>query len=224
MKFARAKTIPNRQEESQKKEPRRWGQATNSHDFRHWHTTWQLISVFDIPVNLPLSRVWVCLGKRLQKKKKKKTKRRTKESLEENVWWVPASPQVRRPGVIFWLRATLKEHFAEPAAAPESWRLGLQLPASRLGHSSSGTVKWYNIEIYFYADADADDDDHLALEEPVAMALLLAMPIPVRNCLVPRNAVFAVSQCQLAKCQSNANSSSSQWQHRRSGTKILDEL
>lgn len=77
----------------------------------------------------------VSVSRQKTPKKKKKTKRRTKESLEENVWWVPASPQVRRPGVIFWLRATLKEHFAEPAAAPESWRLGLH---SR--HLVSGTL------------------------------------------------------------------------------------
>lgn len=118
----------------------------------------------------------------------------------------------------------VKRTFRWASSGTRILETGTPLPASRLGHSSSGTVKWYNIEIYFYADADADDDDHLALEKPVAMALLLAMPMPVRNCLVRRNAVFAVSQCQLAKCQSSANSSSSQWQHRRSGRKILDEL
>jgi len=85
-------------------------------------------------------------------------------------------PKTRR--VIFWL----KEHFAEPASSE----------TGRLLSASSGTVKWYNIEIYFYADADDDDDDHLAMGEPVAMALLLAMPMPLRSCLVFRPGTLCV--------------------------------
>lgn len=65
----------------------------------------------------------------------------------------------------------LKEHFE---VAEATGRVGTRDDGAL--ENSSGTVKWYNIEIYFYAD----DDDHHLMGEPVAvaMALLLAMPMP----------------------------------------------
>lgn len=135
------------------KEPRR-RLATNSHDFRHWHTTWQLISVFDIPANLPLS--W-----------RNSPKKNSEESLEENVWWVP-DRKPRGPDPESSSVFAVKRTFRSCRSSRESRDGALE--------NSSGTVKWYNIEIYFYAD----DDDHHLMGEPVAvaMALLLAMPMP----------------------------------------------
>lgn len=191
MRPARAKTISAR--------PRR--EPTNSQDFRHWHTTWQLISVFDIPANLPLS--WgsvLCLLCENQKIKK------IKWTVFGEKCVMSAGPKDGKTRVIFCLCG---------------WKNISQLHQRRrdcrhLAEITSGTVKWYNIEIYFYADDaddDGDDDDHF-------LNRLLAMPTPYCSA----GNVVAMSQCQLAKCQSNLNSSSSQWQLSRNSWKNPHEL